>query len=68
MRLPQEMIAAVVAWVDRERISRSEAVRRLLESALQAKATVKRQSKRRKKAAPKVPQPAVLKMPGIQTD
>jgi metal-responsive CopG/Arc/MetJ family transcriptional regulator len=37
IRLPDELVAKIDGWADHENISRSEAVRRLLEQALAAK-------------------------------
>lgn len=66
IRLSVDMRAALDDWRrgQPDLPSRSEAIRRLVEAALKA-------SPRQRKAAkgnPRVPQPMVLKVPGIQED
>lgn len=65
MRADAAFIAAVDEWRRKETDlpNRSEAIRRLVEQALKASTKPKAA-----KARPRVPQPMVRKMPGIQTD
>jgi hypothetical protein len=53
-------------WMGKQRDnpSRPEAIRRLVEVALKASPAQRKTAKRK----PRVPQPMVLKMPGVQED
>jgi hypothetical protein len=70
VRMQPPALALLDTWIEdqSDKPSRPEAIRRILEKALAKRTTVKKRSKRRKKATPQVPQPLVLAVPGIQTD